>query len=727
MSFLLKASTSDVRVASVSGGDSSAGYSNFNAISALLSVGANVAIPGGLGDVYCAQTLLLPSYTTLTVGSGSRLKKIPGVPAYHLVRNLHCHGGAYVNGGLIVNGVFTVNEPGHSHAVGDIVFCENFKGNLTLNGPKTVLFSIPGVSWTFAAAGSDPTNTATEVMFASHYYPISGASFSRVSNLVTVLEPGNLRNTGDSVYINGLTGDTSFNGVYEIVANVAGVSWSYESTGANGSPTGTANVLGDTGIVYTLALDGNFPNLSATSQWGNHLSQWGNVSNVTGVIAEAFEGRAGRAANHYNVRNVNIPIARGKNKTGVLLQFDGVCDQCFVGTATGDLMDDDIVAWGVVNGGAYGDTTPPTMAVFGVGNMGSLNVDVINGYSPTGLYKTYCATGYSAGRVKIGNIQGFGTVAIGDPSTGVSGGGFESIRIDVCENYPADTKSTFLCSQNAWGSIGDISFGKLVDNPFSSATTGAALVVNGPFTSISVDHFIARTVRDNTRVYCSFGPTLANATIKFDKLETTCGPGAFLILGRNPSGTIKVGALYLNNWTHRGAANNAGTLIYSDVGCGFEKVFVNGAYIYGCNAIFSAGTAGATHNLHFVNVYGDVIGSGFTSGVTGTFNINLSNVYFEGVNIANRLLQFATAGQTIRAKIRGLRGMSNGKLFLTGVGTPAYQIDGGPDTPVDLGANGLAPPAVLSVPVAGDQVWNYNAVGTGLYGRTAAGAWQLIY
>ena len=680
---------------------------------ALLSGAGTVVVPPYLGDAYIAAPLEIPSNTTLIIRGGTRLKRPPG-NAFHLVRNRGCQNGVYVNGGVVSGGSFTMNEHGHNRKVGDQVYLEGFLTNTSLNGLKTITSAVPGVSWTFAASGVNPTNTINQLVFVSRYNPLSGSFFVRSGNVVTVTEPSHGRRVGDKVYIAGLSGANTFNGAQEITAVSAdNTTWSYANTGANETATGTAQLLGDRNIYVELEMDGNSPNVAGNT-WGNHLSNWGNVSCFGGHIVESRNHIAGRAANHFNVSDVTWFSVNGKERCGVVAQFDSFCDRVYIRSAVGKGLQDDVVAWGVTNGGFYGDTTPPC----GPGNMGRLTVDLIQGDSPTGLFKMYAASGYDLGTVCISRVSGLGPVTLGDPSAGVTGGSWTDVWLGDVDVYPTVATSIQIYVAPAWSSRGPLRVGRLKDNCFDITVNngGEALFDNGPGGIISIDHLIAQKARTQSAAL-KVQPSSTGCRVKIGRCESTCGSSGAVFLARGGSAA----ALQVNNWSHSGANNSAGFLIFSDAGGNWDDVRINGAVITGCSNPFRWNTNGLTRHLYLTNVSFDDVASGIGGDGTGTFNIYANNVDYRNVGFANNFLQFGVAGQVVNFRGSALNIGSNWCLFTS---TVQIRINS-PEFRINLGASGAAPPSQLT-PQTGDMVYNTNATGPGVYMRTGAGAWAII-
>ncbi|RTL40560.1 MAG: hypothetical protein EKK53_15340 [Burkholderiales bacterium] len=698
-----------------------AGSANYSALAAalaavsLLSTGGTVNVPPGLGELAFDRTSEIPSYVRLVAGPGTRLMKAGGGKPFHLMRNRASHGAIYVNGIVPAGGVITIQEPGHPWAVGDVVYVENMQGsNTALNGPQTVLSAVPGVSWTYAATGAGPTNAATVLAFTSRYNPMAGSRFTRTSNVVTVSDPGHRRGVGDRLWVAGLGGANSFNGAIEITAIVPGVSWSYANVGTNETATGTAQVLGDRNISVDYELSGNIDNLTYSGQWGVHITQFGNVSGLEEVIRDARLGWGGRVANHYNVSDVSVPYARASYRCSVLLQFDSYCDRVVVGNAFGENLGDDVVAWGVTAAsGAFAETAAPC----GPGNMGTLTFGEIYGVSPTGVLKLYCQTGYSLGKVKGRRLYGTGPLAIGDSNTGVSGGNLTSLMIDDVDLTPTSSSTSQVqLGGGAFNSLGEVYFGRLVDNALTAGDTGYLINYASPATTLTIGKLAAGAVA-RTGIGVLFGASLQ--TFRVLAADVNVGSAGTYFLAAGASAQIQ--NVQMANTAFNGAGATSGWLFYEQSGGTFVNFQFMNVQAANARAITGCNSAGLTHNIAAMNCTLASMGQGFGSDVSGTFNLRLTNLVCTSIN--NNVLQYYVNGTTVRCVGRNISAPNAQFCLFTGTTTISLDC---PDIGIDLGANAGAPPSQLS-PQTGDQLRNTNATGAGLYGRTAAGAWAKIF
>lgn len=692
---------------------------NANLINAATVDGSTVAIAGGLGDVYVAA-IQIGSDCNFTVNSGTRLKRVAGY-SYNILRNRRAQNGCYVNGLIITGGSFTVPEPGHTRQVGDVVWVEGFLTNTTMNGAKTIAAVVPGVLWSFAATGSNPTNTGQQLAFVSPYVPLSGANVTRTSNVVTVLEAGHNRGIGNHVYVTGLSGTNTFNGAQEIVSVTPGVSWTYANTGANETAIGTGCLLGDYGITAVLELDGNSDNVSAT-QWGANVSAWINCSSTSIFVRKARYGQYGRMVGCWNVSDFRVPQFHADRKVGVAVQFDSSCTRCEVTKPTGIDYADDVVAWGVTsNVGAFGDTASPT----GPGNMGSLVVDALTGNSGTGILKMYATAGYDLGRVKVGKINGIGQITIGDSTAGVSGGTITSLTIDDVDNIPLPNGGQIsLGGGGAFSNMGHITIGRIVDNGATSLAVNSGFSTNGyvisqngdPIDTLTIGQYISRVARS----YASFGiGSLFKGpinTLRVSNVDTVGDANCNLFYLQ----TGVIDTVHFDKWTHKGTSQTCN--LWAESGSGYAtNIFFRGLRVNTAAKIYACTSAGATHNIYFEDFVGETVAGPIGSDSTGTFNIMLTNVDVRSTG--NNLIQFYLSGQTVNVKGKNVKAPAGKYCLFTG--STVISLDGS-DFRVDLGANGAAPPSQLT-PNAGDMLYNTNATGAGLYGRTAAAAWAKIF
>ena len=714
--------------------DATAAAANADALNALLAAGQAVTL-NTPGIIWLSKPIRLRDQSRLTVAPGVWPKLVNSAKCA-IIRNRDAQNALPVSAMSIVGGVVTLAEKGHDYAVGETVYVEGCLTNTTLNGAKVVTATVPGVSWSYAGTGALPTNTNEQRIMTSVYNPLAGANFTRASNVVTVLD-AKRRQQGDHVYITGLT-DASFNGKAKILSTITGVSWTYASTGADGAATGTANVLGNTGIQLELRYDGNRAgqapeNAAGLDEWLDFPCQFINVGNML-VNAPAIQNFWWRGLGFWNAGQIDVPLCRFY-RGSVGIQFDGFCDNIRVGTALGTQMSDDVLAWGVTDqSGPFGETSSPS----GPGNMGSLKVEVIDGDSPTGLFKQYCATGYDLGDMDIGVLRGSGRGIAGDSSAGVSGGTAKRLRVryfgatpaaagqfginlaglaslqslvidESVDNYSSQALTFFL--RSAIASVGSIKLLNHTSLTFCAGTYGAvqiesSSVVDDLFMSGRLTAGVASTAGVPAVNVASTG-RVRNLTWQDVSIQGGGANGSGNYYGR---GIVEAAGGRIDKITLRNVTMPTGQLdgfVVLGGGATATEININGV---------SQGYADDTTSGKPASVFSDNSSAKSITAIITALNIR---------DVANRVFQFAGSG-TNRIQGSGATQMTAApyRFALLTTGTHSTSIDV-PDAWVDLGASAGAPPARL-VPRVGDRLINANATGRGAYIRTDAGAWTAI-
>lgn len=739
--FLTSSEVSAVRaVASGDGSvvrdDVSAAAANADAINALLAAGVAVAL-NTAGTIWLSKPIRLRDHSRLTVAPGVWPKLVNSAKCA-IIRNRDAQNALPVSAMSIAADTVTLNEKGHDYTVGQSVYVEGCLTNTTLNGVKVVTAAVPGVSWSYAGTGALPSNTNEQRIMTSVYNPLAGANFTRVSNVVTVLEAGHKRQQGDHVYIAALAGASSFNGKAKITSVIAGVSWTYASAGVDETATGTANVLGNTGIQLELRYDGNRAgqapeNAAGLDEWLDFPCQFVNVGNML-INAPSIQNFWWRGLGFWNAGEIDVPLCRFY-RGSVGIQFDGHCDGIRVGTASGRQMSDDVLAWGVTDqSGPFGETSSPS----GPGNMGSLKVEVIDGDSPTGLFKMYCATGYDLGDMDIGVLRGLGRGIAGDSSAGVSGGTAKRLRVryfgatpaaagqfginlsglaslqslvidESVDNYSSQALTFFL--RSAIASVGSIKLLNHTSLTFCAGTYGAvqiesSSVVDDLFMSGRLTAGVSSTAGVPAVNVASTG-RVRNLTWQDVSIQGGGANGSGNYYGR---GIVEAAGGRIDKITLRNVTMPTGQLdgfVVLGGGATATEININGV---------SQGYADATASGKPASVFSDNSSAKSITAIITALNI---------LDVANRVFQFAGSG-TNRIQGSGATQMTAApyRFALLTTGTHSTSIDV-PDAWVDLGASAGAPPARL-VPRVGDRLINANATGRGAYIRTDAGAWSAV-
>lgn len=713
----------------------SSGRENADIINDALSSGYQVTLLEP-GTVWVAKPIRLPNHAFLTVGPYTTLKLVDSAKCA-LIRNRDAQNALPVSAMSISGGLVTLTEKGHDYRVGQSVYVEGCLTNTALNGAKTVL-ATTNDSWSYAGSGSLPTNTNEQRIMTSVYNPVAGSSFARSGNVVTVAETGHARQAGDHVYIAGLGGASSFNGKAKIASVTPGVSWTYANSGVDETATGTANVLGNTGIRLDLRYDGNRSgqapeNASGLDEWLDFPCQFVNVGNML-VNAPAISNFWWRGLGFWNAGQVDVPLCRFY-RGSVGIQFDSFCDGVRVGEAVGLNMTDDVVAWGVTDQvGAFGETACPS----GPGSMGSLKVGLIDGESPTGLFKWFCATGYDLGDVDIGVLRGRGRGVACDSSLGVSGGTAKRLRIGYFGASPT-IAGQYGIAINGLTSLQSVVIEESVDNYSAQSLTFWMWCSGVAIGSI-------RLLNHTSETYCA-------GTYPGVQIDANCTVSELVMSGRFTAGVVASAGVAVVNVASTGRIRN---LTWEDVSIVGGGGYGSGNY-YGRgiaeasggridkvtlrNVFLADGQLDSLVNLGGGSTHTEILIQGVSQGYAddtsrgkpgSVFNDNGSaksmTCLISALNIrdvANRVFQFSGSG-TNRIQGSGATQMTASpyRFVLLTSGTHSTSIDV-PDAWVDLGASAGSPPARL-VPRVGDRVINANATGRGAYIRTDAGAWVAI-
>ena len=718
--------------------DVTAATANADALNALLAAGQPVALSTP-GTIWLSKPLRLHDYSSLTVGAGVWLMLVASAKCA-IIRNRDAQNALPVTAMSISGGVVTLAEKGHAYSVGETVYIENCLTNTTLNGPKVITAVEPGVSWSFAGSGALPTNTNEQRIMTSVYNPLAGASFVRAANIVTVTQAGHKRQQGDHVYIAGLT-DASFNGKAKILSVLPGVSWTYASVGSDGAATGTANVLGNTGIDLVLRYDGNRAGQApeggaGLDEWLDFPCQFVNVGNMR-VHAPAIRNFWWRGLGFWNAGEIDVPLCRFY-RGSVGIQFDSFCDGIRVGTALGTQLSDDVMAWGVTDqSGPFGETAPPS----GPGNMGTLSVQVIDGDSPTGMFKIYSAAGYDLGYMDIGVLRGTGRGVSGDSNVGVSGGTAQHLRIRSFNASPGEA-GHFGINLAGLASMGSLVVDASVDNYSGQHQTFFCRAAIPSIESIRFSNHRSMT-------YCA-------GTYPGFQVESSCVVGDLFLSGRLSAGVASSAGVAAINCASTGRIKN---LTLQDV-----QIYGGGAYgsanYYGRgiaepaggridrimlrNVTLADGQLDSLVNLGGGSTTTEIIVNGVNQGLVDDtprgkpasfFNDNSSAKSFQVAisalsvrDVANRVFQFSGSGthRVVGSGVARTSALTSApyRFALLTTGTHSTSIDC-PEAWVDLGANAGAPPARLA-PLPGDRLFNANGTGQGAYIRVAAGTWSAI-
>lgn len=688
---------------------------NYAAIQAALNASGDVSISTP-GVIEVSRTLVVSSGTRLKIGKNTLLK-LAAASSCQVIRNRGSQSSTNIASGkvAIAGGVVTITEAGHPYAVGDVVFIENVLTNTTLNGFKTITAVVAGVNWSFAGTGVVPTNTAKQRIFVSFANQLAGSNFVRASNVVTVTETGHKRSKGDHVYVANLGGTNSFNGAFKILAATPGVSWTYANTGADETATDTAQLLGDYNIELDVRLDSNKANQTYDSS--AYAISLGNISRSQFKIDEAHND-AIRVINFYNASNIHVPYGNFVD-CRVGMQCDSACDEISIGTLVGSNMIDDVLAWGITQYGSasYGDTASPCNMY----SMGSLHVGALLGDSATGMFKVYCHTGYNLGKVRVDAIHGRGTCTFGDNTSGAAGGNIDSISIGVFDCAASGSTSQLTIPASAWTKIRDLNIDEFHSSWTAGVNTGYGINTGAPIDRMRIGRLIGVVGEFPTTSHIISGTSSVITELVIDNSTIPAGAAGSAVSIQNSS---TITTLKFNNCEFVGASAYQGEMVKLGAGSTLSNLFLNNHTQNGGAAAFLGANTSPAINI-------------FIDGITYKNNPSVlisDNGGNQPITVyANNANMVSTAtGSVLKFTGTGLKRFSGtgvahtlAKFVDISSANPSISINCR-DVKLDLGANAATPPATL-IPLAGDQIFNSNATGTGVYGRTNAGAWQLLY
>lgn len=645
------------------------------------------------------KCLIVSSYTTFTTGNGVELKLASGSNC-NMIRNKSAQIALPYNKLTVSGSVATVDEMGHTRKVGDQVYVENVQGNTSLNGAKTIT-GVNGTLWTFAASGSNPTNTEYQRIFLGPVNQIAGANIVRASNVVTVTEAGHRRNAGDNVYVTGLT-DTTFNGI-QVVADVDGNTWSYENTGDDGAATGTANIIGDTRIHLQLSkLHGNM----AGNTWDELYSVpllLGNLGNSY-VWADHIQDGGSRATQLFASNNIIIPYHYASGGKGTL-QIESGCGTIIIGDLESGPITDDVLAWGVTPQTApFGETACPS----GMKSMGRLYCNSINGITPTGQLKLFGETGYSLGTVIVRDIAGTGAAIAGDSNMGPPSGDLLKIGSITTEQAAGSAQSQIL-----------VEFDKVEIAHITPNGGGNFLMLLCDMGDVDVTVFDERYT-DN--YYAIFIDHLVNKFRIKGKLTSNATGMTEYIRAQGASGRIK--KLIIDDVDFSSNAAGGGTqgtarLYGGNSGGRIDDVQISNLRLDKVKGINNT-PGNYPHNIQFSNILVEDGEQMF--GDSG----NSQQLVVVGAGLTVKALSFyvlmPTTAQGIRFVADAVKIPANKLLIEWGSGIAQINC---PSAQLNFSGAGARLGAL-----AGDMLFNTNAgygAGAGMYGYTAAGAWSKIF
>jgi hypothetical protein len=691
--------------------------SNTTSLRSVFAAGGTIRIDTP-GTYLINGTLLAPSNTQIILSQGVSLK-LDTAANCNLLRNKHA--GVTITAGVFVraSNVVTVTEAGHPRLVGDKVFVKNLATDTSFNGLQTITAVTTG-SWSYASSGSNGSPTGYGYVTPADIQ-LTAANFVRTTNVVTVTETGHSRLVGDSVYIDNLATDTSFNGTYQVFASTPGVSWTYASAGSNGSPTGTAVVAGDNNITLT---GGTWDGSTSTQSTGSAF--YFSVSACFGIVL----GNVG----HINIQNIsNINQTKYAywiyNSSDVLVDnvylntpsdgvhFEGPGDRLSVSRLFGNTSDDMTALTNTsgLSGGSYlGFASPSGLGNFGVCEVAGLFPS--NSNAPA-LVKV---TGDASTSLKYLGINGLngtmnpaatgGCLAIVDDTASLTGMAIGEI---ILRNVYV-TGNSYICRTANTGVTGKLR----IENPYweTSSISTFGVLIQAATTNLRKLEVIGW--KNPTNLTSSQRGIHVQGTVQdilIDGFEFNSNTtGGLLELNAGTCNDVKV-----MNGTARGASN-LGYCVAMNTTFSLNRLFLSNITCIGNDGIFRQLTATCpVTEILIDNVYLDTCGNGMNP--TTSMTVTANN--FRANALANNLFQVNSG--TIRLNLKNCAAPA-GKIALFNFGGSVISM-----TNSDAAAGfDMGNPAVTKTgeaPLAGDLHWNTNATTAGLYGYTLAGAWAKLF
>lgn len=687
---------------------SASAATNTAAIQSALNAGGLVTITTpGTYSVVPAYSLLMPSNSKLYLAPGVTLLAAAG-RAWPVIKNKYCAN--LIAGPQMVraSNVVTVSEAGHTKAVGDKVFVGSASqsGNDTsFNGTQTVVSVVAGVSWTYASAGSNGSAGAATVFYK--LIPVrrqlSGAAFTATSFYVTVTDPGHDLLPRYNVCLSKDSASNFAPGVVTVV-KVSANTWTYQTTNAVGTDSGTINLSYD----YNIELDGGVINGNrlncATPVSGSNIqvctTMFGCVSDIR--VNSSLGGSLIRGVNFFNCASVTLDKDWQSFDCLVSAQFEGgangvVVDQGIINNnslqnATAQQADDHLAFTGTqINNGSgnYDAFGSP----YGLNFFAGLDVrSVMMSSALNGVKLT--AMGASCpfvGTVKIGKIfarlldnnQLTGPasgICIFDDGSGLVATQIESISIDgPIEWISQSTNAASVIGINiaGVGTIGSMFVRNLLSETVSSGLLAAirmsGMTIN--MLSVSESKFVDLGGTSNAAIYMTGG------TVRSMKVSSSrCIPG-----NTNPTVYMAgstVNRLLFDDLQVSGSAAAAGILFrYGTAGTLGSLEFRSIRNLPGGNALanllriddIAVGTLDiAIDNL---DVTSNSCLSNSGTGMTGTINVFLGPKVRWAPTAGNNFFQ--GGGGTWNIYAQSANNVTiNAQKFLTGFGTPTYKCVG---------------------------------------------------
>ncbi len=678
---------------------------NTATIQAALDLTGDVYVVG-IGVRLINATLIIKSNTKLTLSADLTLKLNISADC-NLLRN--AAASVNIQPTLFIRSfsVVTVQEKGHSRKQGDYVLISNLTSDTSFNGLFLINSTNSGVSWTYVSVGAN--GSPTGVGFVAPANNQKAASiFIRATNVVTVSETNHKRMVGDAVYIANLATDTSFNGNKVVTNIVKGVSWTYTSVGANGSPTGVGIINGDNNISITGGIydgDSANQNIDYTASFGIIFGCASKIfiKNTVHLDQDKY------ALWLYNSTDIGCDsLTFNTNSDG--LHFEGPCDRVSISNIYGSTTDDMVAFTNVASTSVYNIYMSPC----GLGDFGDVCIDGIylsENRGPAAVKITGHST-TSFKNLTINNVLGTFSSAGGYVVTYVDDGvGLTGMPIKNLSLKNIDVKggalSSLVVSLSGSGGIENCSIEKVNWSFLSSF----AITLTSPIKKLKILDFVSRInllTGANIAIHC-------NAVIDDFILEgfvfNTIGDAHCL---RISTGTIS--DLKLLN----GKASSTGGLgvLIAQVGGTVSRLTVNNV---SCSLIDSVllQSGGSIPVFNINNLTCNIVTKGIQNATSMT--INAVNIISTGVG--NNFFQIA--GGTVRINTKNCY-IDVGQEILWNYNSSIISVNNS-DSSFGIDMGNPAATKTGETPLVGDMHWNSNTTTKGLYGRSSANTWVKVF
>lgn len=539
--------------------------------------------------------------------------------------------------------------------------------------------------------------------------------------LTTVTENGHARKPGDTAYIANLTG-AGFNGAVQVLTTTASA-WTYVSPGSATAPTGgPAVVCANSNILIEGGnYDGNYDGVSAPDP----TMTTAYLQNCSNCEIRGLSGVKGgfRVAYGANVSDLRIRDIYSEN-VPVTVQVEGPWHRLVAENIRGRNTDDIFALTQTLNTGIYGYVSSPS----GAGNSSTASIRNLFSRDTLSTLKIAGTAALTLGTVVVDGVYGESPMANGklvsivDDNSALTQGNAKAIRVKNV--YGQVNQGGTKVNYNMSGRVNlfeldgfDIGGDSNYAISFSAGNLGSAVfknitgAVNYDATAGNIG-IVASTATFDQLLFDDCAVTLTGAVNFFQNQGATIGRLKF----------NKVDVVGPYNTTTGGSAgylcnNNAGTI---------GSIDMSNVSAYGIASLYTGPATGSgTVDHRYTNVSCDAMGSVWGGGTTGrTDKISIANMDIgAAVGIFNNIFQ--VNGGTVRIKARNINNFQGSGWALLNYNGSSVSIDC-KEIGLDLGANGGTNPSGLA-PQAGDQLTNTNGTGSGVYGRTAAGAWTKIY